>query len=111
MSILVNKTYQTLGLVKDCNSVMANSDKHREGQDFFAGFAKDKLKKKEGDCVKKTELYEEFKKWYIQNYGKDIPKGKELNEFMDKRFGIYTKGGWRNIAINYDDDGDEMDNI
>ena len=30
---------------------------------------------------------------------------------MDKRFGIYTKGGWRNIAINYDDDGDEMDNI
>ena len=104
MSMLVNKTYENLGLVKDCNSVMANSDKHREGQDFFAGFAKDKLKKKEGSIVKKTELYEEFKKWYIQNYGKDIPKGKELNEFMDKRFGIYTKGGWRNIEINYDDD-------
>ena len=112
MSLLVNRTYDNLGLVKDCHSVMANSDKHREGQDYFTGFSKDKLKKKEGACVKKTELYEEFKKWYIQNYGKDIPKGKELNEFMDKRFGIYTKGGWRNIEINYDDDdGDEIDNI
>jgi len=112
MSILVQKTYENLGLVTDCHSVMANSDKHREGQDYFTGFAKDKLQKKEGGSVKKTELYEEFKKWYIQNYGKDIPKGKELNEFMDKRFGIHTKAGWRNIEIIYEnEEQDELEGV
>jgi P4 family phage/plasmid primase-like protien len=109
MSALVQKAYENMGLVKDCHSVMANSEKHREGQDYFTGFAKDKIRQKEGANVKKTELYEEFKKWYIQNYGKDIPKGKELNEFMDKRFGIHTKTGWRNIEIIYEnEDQDEM---
>jgi P4 family phage/plasmid primase-like protien len=110
MSALVQRTYENLGLVKDCHSVMANSDKHREGQDYFTGFAKDKLRKKEGEHVKKTALYEEFKKWYIQNYGKDIPKGKELNEFMDKRFGIHTKAGWSNIELIYDEH-DEVDDL
>jgi P4 family phage/plasmid primase-like protien len=112
MAALVQKTYDNLGLVKDCHSVMANSDKHREGQDYFMGFSKDKLRKKEGGVVKKTELYEEFKKWYTHHYGKDIPKGKELNEFMDKRFGIHTKGGWRNIEIIYEnEDQDEIDGM
>jgi P4 family phage/plasmid primase-like protien len=110
MASLVQRAYENLGLVKDCHSVMANSDKHREGQDYFTGFVKDKLRKKEGEHVKKTALYEEFKKWYIQNYGKDIPKGKELNEFMDKRFGIHTKAGWSNIELIYDDH-DEVEDL
>jgi P4 family phage/plasmid primase-like protien len=109
MSALVHKTYENLGLVKDCQSVMANSDKHREGQDYFTGFAKDKLKKKDGSKVKSTEVYEEFKKWYIQNYGKDIPKGKELKEYMDKRYGISVKGIWRNVELIYDNDEDELE--
>jgi P4 family phage/plasmid primase-like protien len=111
MSILVQKTYENLGLVKDCHSVMANSEKHREGQDYFTGFAKDKIRKKEGQCVKKFSAYDEFKKWYVQNYGKDVPKGKELNEFMDKRYGIYTKKGWQNIEIIADYEGDELEGV
>jgi P4 family phage/plasmid primase-like protien len=110
MSLLVQRSYENQGLVKDCPSVMANSDKHREGQDYFTGFAKDMLRQKEGGNVKKTALYEEFKKWYIQHYGKDIPKGKELNEFMDKRFGIHTKAGWTNIEIVYEDQ-DELEGL
>ena len=110
MSMLVNRSYENLGLVKDCHSVMANSEKHREGQDYFTGFAKDKIRRAEGQYARKTVVYDEFKKWYIQNYGKDIPKGKELNEFMDKRFGIYnSKQGWRNIEIIPDyEDQDEL---
>ena len=111
MSILVQKTYENLGLVKDCHSVMANSEKHREGQDYFTGFAKDKIRKKEGQCVKKFTAYDEFKKWYVQNYGKDVPKGKELNEFMDKRYGIYTPKGWRNIEIIAEYEQDELDGV
>ena len=111
MGMLVQKTYENLGLVKDCHSVMANSEKHREGQDYFTGFAKDKIRKKEGQCVKKFTAYDEFKKWYVQNYGKDVPKGKELNEFMDKRYGIYTPKGWRNIEIIAEYEQDELDGV
>ena len=111
MSMLVQKTYDNLGLVKDCHSVMANSEKHREGQDYFTGFAKDKIRKKEGQCVKKFTAYDEFKKWYVQNYGKDVPKGKELNEFMDKRYGIYTPKGWRNIEIIAEYEQDELEGV
>lgn len=110
LGILVQRTYENQGLVKDCHSVMANSDKHREGQDYFTGFAKDKLRKKEGSIAKATEVYEEFKKWYQQNYGKDIPKGKELKEYMDKRYGVNVKGVWNNIEIIYEhEDQDETD--
>jgi hypothetical protein len=95
--------------VKDCHSVLSNSDKHREGQDFFTGFAKDIIRKKEGQSVRKATVYDAFKKWYTANYGKDVPKGKELNEFMDKRYGIYTKAGWRNIEMIEDyEEGDEL---
>jgi P4 family phage/plasmid primase-like protien len=107
MSILVEKSYVAQGIVKDCNTVMANSDQHREKQDYFTEFAKDKIKKKEGDKIKKTELLETFKLWFNINYGKCVPKGKEITEFMDKRFGIY-KQGWHNVAIMYDEEDEEI---
>ena len=112
MSMLVGITYENQGLVKDCHSVMANSDKHREGQDYFMGFAKNKIRQKEGGQLKATELYEEFKKWYQINYGKDIPKGKELKEFMDKRYGMSVKGTWHNIeSISEYEDQDEVETL
>jgi len=112
MSMLVTRTYENQGLVKDCHSVMANSDKHREGQDYFMGFAKNKIRQKEGGQLKATELYEEFKKWYQINYGKDIPKGKELKEFMDKRYGMSVKGTWHNIEfISEFEDQDEVETL
>jgi hypothetical protein len=58
------------------------------------------------------EAYEGFKTWYIQNYGKDIPKGKELKEYMDKRYGISVKGVWRNVELIYDnEDDDELEGV
>lgn len=111
MSILVQKAYENLGLVKDCDSVMANSDKHRESQDYMAGFLKENIRAKEGASAKKTDVMETFKSWYIQNYGKTLPKGKEITEFMNQRFGVYNpkQGGWRNIEIIRDEEGDALD--
>ena len=37
-----------------------------------------------------------------------LPKARELNDFMDKRYGKYN-GKWSNIVINYDDDDDDDD--
>jgi P4 family phage/plasmid primase-like protien len=101
MSMLVDIAYNTKGIVKDCNMVMANSEQHREKLDYFTEFAKDKIKPKESSKIKKNELLEEFKKWYLVNHGKGGPKGKEITEFMDKRYGVYNQG-WHNVAIIYD---------
>jgi hypothetical protein len=48
----------------------------------------------------------------VRGHGRDVPKGAELYEFMDKKFGKYTNGTWRNVAIIYDEDdqGDDAAN-
>jgi P4 family phage/plasmid primase-like protien len=107
MSELVKISYEKKGVVEDCNIVMANSDKHREGQDYFAGFVKDNIRKKEGASIKKTNLMESFKVWYAAHFGKNLPKGKEIMELMNQRFGIYNKG-WHNIEM-YIEEEDAMD--
>ena len=105
-SILVNMTYNNLGVVRDCQIVLGSSDQYREGQDYLTEFCKEKLRKTQGGKVKKTELWEVFKQWYNINYGKGLPKARELNDFMDKRYGKYNTK-WSNICINYDDDEEE----
>lgn len=110
MSMLVEKAYVLQGLVNDCKTVMASSDKYRERQDYFTSFAKEKIQSKMGEKIKKTELLETFKRWYSANFGnKGTPAGREVYEFMDKRFGEF-KGCWRNVCIIYDtDDNDPLD--
>jgi P4 family phage/plasmid primase-like protien len=110
MSMLVEKAYVLQGLVNDCKTVMASSDKYRERQDYFTSFAKEKIQSKTGEKIKKTELLETFKRWYSANFGnKGVPAGREVYEFMDKRFGEF-KGCWRNVCIIYDaDDNDPLD--
>jgi P4 family phage/plasmid primase-like protien len=112
MGMLVSRTYNNLGLVNDCPIVMSTSDKHRESQDYLAGFVKENVRQKEGSVIKKTNMMESFKVWYIQNYGKgSLPKGKEITEYMNKRFGVY-KNGWHNVeVINDADDDDPLDEL
>lgn len=106
MSILVDMVYKNNGGVKDCSIVLGSSDQYREGQDYLAEFAKEKIIKSNGGSIKKSELVEEFKKWYTINYGKNIPKARELYDYMDKRYGKYV-GKWKNIVVNYDDEAED----
>lgn len=103
MSMLVEKAFETKGLVEDCPTVMASSNEYREGQDYLAEFLKEKTIKRAGEKVKKTELYESFKEWYTINHGRRVPKAKEIYEVMDKKYGRY-KAGWHNVSIVYDED-------
>ena len=103
MSMLVEISFKKQGDVTDCSMVMASSDQYREGQDYLAEFAKDNICKREGEKIKKTELLEHFRQWYSTNYGRRVPKGRELYEFMDKRYGKYRQG-WHNISIIYDEE-------
>jgi P4 family phage/plasmid primase-like protien len=107
ISKLVNIGFHTKGNVIDCKHVLMASDNYRDGQDYLSEFARDKVKRTEGKNIKKTELMETFKQWFIINYGRTIPKAKELYDFMDKRYGSYKSGGWVNVAIIYDDENNE----
>ena len=88
ISMLVEIAYNTQGNVKDCPIVMTSSEQYREGQDYLAEFAKEKIQRKQGGKIKKEELREEFKKWYQTNYDRSIPKATELWEYMNKRYGV-----------------------
>ena len=111
MSMLVDIAYKTKGNVVACKKVMASSSEYRGKQYYFAQFIKDNIQSKPNDCVKKSALIETFKIWYTSVHGRNVPKGQELYDFMDKKFGPYQSDpkakikGWPNIAIIYDDDG------
>lgn len=110
MSMLVEKAFEKQGHVTDYNVVMASTDKYRESQDYLAQFIKEKIIHKEGAKIKKSEIYNCFKEWMSGSFGssrpKNIPKAREIHEYMNTRFGHYNKG-WHNVMILYEDDDDE----
>lgn len=109
MSLLVEIAKRKKGLVEDCEIVLSKSNAYREDQDYLREFSREKIIEMEGGKIKKTELLESFKQWYTIQYGRSVPKGKELYDFVDKHFKKNVKGVWIGIAINYDQDDDEED--
>ena len=63
--------------------------------------------------IKKAELYNQFKFWFQQEQGSNrkIPKGQELYDYMDKKFGLCKPSGWQGLKIIYPEKEDEMDKI
>ena len=110
LAMLVEKAFQTGGMVKDTPAVIESSEKYRNSQDYINEFIRDKIRKVDGHYVKKTEMYESFKVWYIEHYDRNIPKGNEIYEVFDKKYGKYTTKGWKNISIIYNHDEVEEEN-
>ena len=106
ISYLVKMAYELQGNVKDCSMVVSSSTKYRNGQDYIAEFAKIKLRVQEGEKVKKGALLEEFKIWYLAMYGRsnNTPKGKDVHDYMEKKYGIYKNGGWNNVMLVFEND-------
>lgn len=111
-SMLVNIAFETGGFVKDCNMVLASSNKYRQTQDHITGFIQDMIIYKEDGRIKKKELWEQFKMWFQESYGtQKPPKGAELVEQMEKKFGKCTSSEWRGIAIKYPELMDDVDDL
>lgn len=92
------------------DNAVSNNDSYRDNLYDFEEFVKEKIYKKMGSKIKKTELLEAFKSWWFTNYKGNVPKGYVIYEFMDSRFGKYVNVGWQNVSIRYDDDiGDVVD--
>lgn len=102
---LVETAFERQSKVDDCEIVMSSTERYRESQDYLSEFAKENIIHEEGSSLKKMELYNVFKDWYTTNYGRSIPKSKEVYEFMNTRYGHYN-GSWKNIKISYDEDDD-----
>jgi P4 family phage/plasmid primase-like protien len=103
MGILISIVNKTNGVVTDCPRVLEASNAYRKDQDFLMQFYTDRIEKADETCsIKKNILYAEFKQWFIENYGKNVPKGKELYSFLENKLGKY-KNGWFGYRIVYDD--------
>jgi len=112
MSMIVKIIYRTKGVVKDVPIVLQASKQYREKQDYFTQFCNEYIVKSKNCWLQKMDVKEEFKQWYLENFGNDIPKNKELFEFFEKKYGRYNKKkGWKNIKMvmnkNSDSDSDD----
>ena len=104
-SMLVQKAFETNGNVKDCDIVMKSSNSYRESQDYIAEFISDKVIIDDHGTITKTELTSEFNIWYQGTYGKGGPSPKDVQAYMDKRFGKFEKHKcWKGCRINYERD-------
>ena len=113
-SMLVKRAFETNGIVEDCDYVLSASNKYRKGQDHIAAFVSERVVKVDDNTkfMQKRGLYEEFKMWFQQEQGMQrIPKGQELYDFMDKKFGAHKKNGWSGVDFVRQEEKDELDII
>jgi len=106
-SMLIEKAKATKGNVDDCNMVLAKSNEYRNNQDYLSEFVKEKIVVATEGKIKKQEVYNEFKEWFTLQHGRNVPKGRELFQYLDKRFGKY-KNGWFGVEIHYEMEEEEF---
>ena len=100
---------KTRALLRIVRLLCGKSNEYREDQDYLSEFSKEKIEKRDGSRIKKTELLQEFKQWYQLQYGRNTPKGKDLYKYMDSKFGKYQSKGWQNVSIIYEIEEDDSD--
>ena len=113
-SILVKRVFETEGIVENCETVVNASNKYRKGQDHISAFIAERIIRTT-DPVKpigKRDLYEEFKVWFQQEQGASkVPKGEELYEYMNKKFGVCSKKGWVGVKYADKEEEDALDDV
>lgn len=113
MALLIERALQTNGHVKDCDLVLAESNKYKQSQDLFSQYFEERIMLDSDSTLNKTNLYEDCKTWYSNNANVKLPTSRELADNMDKLYRKNIKGKWKGIAINYggDEDNDVQDII
>jgi len=106
MAMLIERVLETNGYVRDCDMVMAASNKYRQSQDLFSQFYDEKIVLDADSSLSKTALHEEYKIWFSNNATGKFPTSRELAENMDKLYKKNVRGKWKGIMINRDDNDD-----
>jgi len=109
-SMLVKRAFETNGIVEDCETVVKASSKYRKGQDHISAFISEKIVKTDNskDKIGKRGLQDGFKQWYeITQGSRKGPKGEELFEYMNKKFGQCKTTGWHYVKFVEPDEEEE----
>jgi P4 family phage/plasmid primase-like protien len=102
LSLLVEKAFETKGVVKDCPMVLEASNAYKARQDLIGTFVTEELVEEPEASVKKDELSLYYKQWWERTQNGKVSKKDELWSYLDTRYGKYTRGrGWVGIRIAY----------
>ena len=110
-SLLVKRAFETGGVVLDCETVLQASDKYRNGQDHIKAFINDMIIRTNDPQHKigKSGLNHAFKKWFEESQGsRKPPKGDEIHEAMNKKFGAAKEKGWSGVKFVEPEDGEDI---
>jgi P4 family phage/plasmid primase-like protien len=113
-SMLVKRAFETEGTVAECDTVTNASSKYRKGQDHIAAFVADRITKTDNskDKIGKRGLQEEFKRWFELTQGsRKAPKGEELFEYINKKFGPCKQTGWQCLKFIEPEEEDTQEDI
>jgi len=106
MGMLVERAFKTQGIVEDCEMVLASSAQYRADQDYLAEYVKDQIVENPVKTILVSDLKKQFKLWYENHHDKKtMPKLKEIENYVSKRFGK-PKGNpkeWEGIGYNIAD--------
>ena len=110
LSMLAEVAFKTMGQVEPCSIVEEASRSYQESLDFMVGFIRDCVEVSEGGRITKTEINDEFARWFRINNGGREPKPKEIHQQMDEHYGKYDgRKGWMGVRLKHiieeDDDG------
>ena len=113
-SLLVQRAFQTGGVVEDCDTVLQASNKYRNGQDHINAFINEMVIRTNNnkDKIGKVGLNQAFKIWFDQSQGsRKVPKGEEIYEAMNKKFGVAKDNKWCGVKFvepELDDEDEDM---
>ena len=108
LAMLVQLAFENEGRVNDCDTVLEASNKYRESQDHVAQFVGERIKKHTGKKVRKEQISEEFKMWFLTNCGKTKqPSPKSVYEYMDRMYGKNRNGTWMDVKLTYPSDHEQ----
>lgn len=102
MAMLIERVMKNNGNVIESELVMKYSMAYRDDQDVFADFFRSCIRRDTNSKIMKTEVSEHFRQWYTQHYGRDIPKGKDLYDYLNTHCGKHHHGGWHHHSIIYE---------
>ena len=102
-----------------CPEVRTASDDYRREQDSVAAFIAEKVTRKTGGIIRRTELLQEFGEWCNQLGDRALAgkKNKQLTCRMDSQYGAVKNAQWTGVSIIYEtavyggDDEDDMDSL
>ena len=102
LSMMAEVAFKTMGQVEPCSIVEEASRSYQESLDFMIGFMRDCVEVSEGGRITKTEINDEFARWFRLNNGGREPKPKEIHQQMDEHYGKYDgRKGWQGVRLKH----------